>query len=197
MARQTFQMASQSIQPSRDPDYKQSRAAQRQMYGTRRIDGVAKQSLQDNTPSGRAAIREEVGMSGQEAKRQDELGWRDQFKFKLGDPKELPMFLPDPSIAQPQPLARVQQGLATPEDILDAYSRGETSGVFRTPYDTPGGGVAFGDAASKVPFGTSVVPQSNLPASAMTDFLPKQPRGYMSSVLDAAPRWQKPLTRYG
>lgn len=202
--RQQFEMASQPIRPSEDPTYRQSRAAQRQMYGTRRIDARANQSAQDYTPSGRAARRKEEGFSENQSDNLDQIWWKDQFKPRAGTfahEDSLPGLSPDPTIAQPQALSRKPPGTSVADEILDAYARGMTSGTFRTPYDTPGGGVAYGDAARTVPFGgppkSTVVPQSNLPPSAMTDFLPKQPRGYMSSVLDSAPRWQKPLTRYG
>jgi len=163
-------------------NYKLSRAAMREKYGSRSIDARAKQSPLDSTPSGREARARQAGASDAEAVKLAE----DQFRAPFANrqqvqPEQPSIFMPPAPVSRP---GMQSGGLATPEDV----------GMLR-------GMGAIGTV--KTPYGTVTLPQT-IPAQDFSEFLPTtsgplnmfelpKPKPYMGGVLTAASRWSRQI----
>lgn len=171
-----------------DAPYLQSRAALREIYGPRRIDGRAPQSARDSTPSGRMRYLEQSGEAkarGMSAKKIVESEFYDNFK-----PRQSPL----ESLYGGNYFA---PGTNSPAYIARDLARGRTSGSYETPYGpvsfstapNPAQLAAPSPAAAITPLSFNLNTPSPLGASALAGFMPTQPQTY-------TPPWRKPSTPF-
>lgn len=191
--------------------YKQSRAALRRIYGSRRIDAGNHQSAADttpsglarrqgapfdDTPSGRDRVQRERGDTEGQIAAQHELDWRTQ--FPLQDEPVAP-------VSQVRPLS-VLTRRASPsplQAIGDAYKMGAVSGTFDVPQF--GGSVGFSTPMAAAP-PKSIAPDMPEDITSMLDLIGSTPfanssgLGYSAiarrnrkSVMDSASRWITPI----
>lgn len=188
-----------AIRASEDPEYKQSRAALRDLYGSRRIDARPHQSDADATPSGIAArasgiqdttpsgIARELGRkerakgatAAEAADTVDEQSfskWRSVFKQPIPQ---------DPSpMARMAPISSSSPPLDIMGQIRQARDWGAVNGTFQTPYGTAG----F-DLRPTTP------PDENALTKQLSDIpLPKSFYGAQAprpSILSSASKWLK------
>lgn len=134
-------------------EYKLSRAAMRDRYGSRSIDARTKQSPLDATPSGRQAMVLQAGGTERQARDYD----RDVFKGKFQNRQQI--LTPQPirvSNFNPPAIGGASP-FASPEDVASMVQSG-ASGTVQTPY----GPVTLG-----------LLPESKLPASELAPFVPQ------------------------
>jgi len=119
----------QALRPSDDPNYKQSRSALREIYGSRRINGKAgisaadttpsavearRSGITDTTPSGRARqLREQAAEAGIAEPSPKQLRKEDQTLWEA-------TFGPDRERMQ-RPMSRMASATAGPAPALDIY----------------------------------------------------------------------------
>ncbi len=179
----------------KDSPYPQSRAALRQIYGTRAIGGptqvserdetpsgrLAREGGPDQTPSGRAAYYRSRGLSeGQIDQKQGE-----RFRSYFGDQ---PQIKPEavPSHRSIQQSGLFSKGLASPEDVGFLRQTG-AQGTVQTPY-----------GSVTLPPPTGLFPSSN-PIDNMGEFLPttvgplSQYNLPKPTVLSSGSRWRVPI----
>lgn len=164
----------------KDSPYAQSRAALRQIYGSRSIDASAPQSARDSTPSGRRAFLEQSGRTPVEAEREATAEFKDNFQ-----PRLFTNPVPDPVVMNPVQRQPFEGGLASPEDISMVRQQGGT-GTFQTP---------FGSVSLLPPSPPPEVMAEFLPAttSPLNNFALPRPRPYLGGILQAASKWAQPI----
>lgn len=153
--------------------YEQSRAALRQLYGSRKIDASAPQSARDGTPSGRAKRLTELGYSDAQAA----TGVANQFQAMFGKYPQ--------TTANPTPMGQGAASAfpATPNTGFTAANPSQAlvpvSGL--TPSQP--------SASTFTPLSFNLNTTSPLGASALAPFMPTQPQAY-------TPPWKKQQTPY-
>lgn len=211
-------MAKYSTDRTRDPEeapYKPSRAALRNYYGTRRIDGRAPQSARDSTPSGRIKYLEQSqGYTPEEADFADQANFENKFRPRPAGferPQDRPIS-PWAGVTpiQPSLADQVQQDRQDPTRQRMYYP---------TPYDIPGaskGGIGWSRGSTPTvtptttptPLAFNLSEPSTLPASTLSQFAPpgapalnapqayvppwrkkQQNGGYMGSILGGPSKW--------
>jgi hypothetical protein len=158
---------------AKEPEYELSRAAQRKIYGTRKIDASAPQSQLDTTPSGKVTRMQQAGMNPEEIKQSYAADWKAQFApvstLKAGQPIFSRRAMQAPGLAAaPAPMNPIpgQQTLFGPDQLPPQKPLGLIP---------PGGDL--GDLGDLMP--TSVGPLSSFA-------LPKP------TVLSSGSKWSRP-----
>jgi hypothetical protein len=212
-------MATRQLRASDDPEYRQSRAALREIYGSRRIDGSAPQSARDTTPSGRAAYLNYGKTPGLSANDQTPSA-RESRALVTNDmgvqtPAQAAGLVADRFAAQFRP--RLSQGDASPPmgrpsgwsktqpmGLPDIIRGDIQSGAVTGSYPVPkyGGTVGF-SMPQPTPTSFPLDTPSPVDASSLAPYLPttpkptgyvppwrkQQPPGIMSTVLNGAAKW--------
>ncbi len=160
-----------------DAPYRQSRAALREMYGSRRIDASAPQSSRDFTPSGRQRYWEGRGYVGAEAKDKADQGFTDALSGRQATPN-----------AAPQAAAPINAGAASQFNAPNAnFDPANPTGPM---VPVSGGGNSFAPPSYEVPLtplAFSLDTPSPLPASTLASYAPSSPAQYQ-------PPWRRNTT---
>lgn len=134
-------------------EYKLSRAAMRDRYGSRSIDARSKQSPLDSTPSGREARVLQAGGTPQEAAQFAAEQFQNSFSPRQQVFNQQPIRVSNYN----PPALQNKSPFASPEDIASMVQSG-ASGTVQTPY----GPVTLG-----------LLPESKLPATELAPFVPQ------------------------
>lgn len=200
------QMVDAEAETVEAPPYRLSRAAMRERYGTRRIDGTAPQSDRDFTPSGRIRRNEQAGMSTDDATKRGaaefnaEIYGRRMPYRATTDAPIVPMGSGGASAfslantgfspANPSDLTPVSPGYVppvapppTPNPIAPSTSATSAFGA------SPGGFVPAAPA-NLTPLSFNLSAPSPISASAIAPYLPTNASGPTASV----PPWRKPAS---
>jgi len=164
-----------------DPGYQLSRAALREKYGARTINGSTKYSERDTTPSAREAREIAKGATKEEAAQVAAEKFRDSFS----PVQQIQPVAPQFSRRALQTRAPQFSGFASPDDVRSAVVAG-AQGQLQTPY---------GSVTLPKPIG--LIPPSG-PVDNLGEFMPSSV-GPLSSfalpkptLLSSGSRWSRP-----
>lgn len=157
----------------------------RRLYGSRSIDASAPQSERDTTPSGRARIDEQRGMTRAEVTEREDRLWQEKFPER---PSIVPLAVGPERKTRPFDLVRRGPAKSPLEAIQQANESGLGAGTFFTPYGNVTRTASLMPAESM----PDVTDYLNTPARSATSlFSPRQRQ--RTSILDGANRWLQSL----